>query len=127
MTHKAVLLITDLIRNCDILECTSVAKFKRDEEGYIQWIILPEHKIRIYEKADQKHGVIYKYEFHHKNKPYFTVQDYLRGKGDEVVYLKKSANLQEPYMDSIVDSIKTLLNESKSSLNHVSKWLAGAA
>lgn len=126
MTHKAVLLITDLIRNRDILECLSLAKFKRDEEGYIQWIILPEHKIRIFEKPDQAHGVIYKYEFHQNGKPYFTVQDYLRGKDSDVVYLKKSANLQEPFMNTMVNSIKTMLAEANASLNHVGKWLAGA-
>lgn len=126
MTHKAVLLITSLIQNRDLLECASVAKFKLDEEGYIQWIILPDHKIRIFEKPDQKHGVIYKYEFHHGKKPYFTVQDYLRGRGEEVVYLKKTPTLQEPLMEKMLNSISELLNETKGSMNYIGRWLAGA-
>lgn len=127
MTHKAVLLITQLIQNRDLLECSSVAKFKMDEEGYIQWIILPNYKIRVFEKADQKHGVIFKFEFHHGKKPYFTVQDYLRGKGEQVVYLKKAPNMQEPLMDKILTSISDLLNEAKASVNYVGRYLAGAA
>ena len=127
MTHKAVLLITSLIQNRDLLECTSTAKFKLDDEGYIQWIILPEHKIRIFEKPDQKHGVIYKYEFHQGKKPYFTVQDYLRGSGEEIVYLKKTQTLQEPLMEKMLNSINDLLQETTSSMNHIGRWLAGAA
>lgn len=127
MTHKAVLLITELIQNCDLLECASVAKFKRDEEGYIQWIILPRYKIRVYEKPDQKHGVIFKFEFHHGRKPYFTVQDYLRGRGEQVVYLKKSPDMQEPLMEKIIGSIRDILNETKTSVNPIGRWLAGAA
>lgn len=127
LTHKAVLLITDLIQNRDLLECSSVAKFKLDEEGYIQWIILPNYKIRVFEKPDQKHGVIFKFEFHHGRKPYFTVQDYLRGKGEQVVYLKKAANMQEPLMEKILASISDILNEVKMSVNHVGRYLAGAA
>lgn len=127
MTHKAVLLITRLIQNRDLLECTGVAKFKLDEEGYIQWIILPEHKIRIFEKPDQKHGVVYKFEFHHGKKPYFTVQDYLRGRGDEIVYLKSAPNLQAPLMEKMIESINGVLQETVGSMNHIGRWLAGAA
>lgn len=127
MTHKAVLLITQLIQNRDLLECSSVAKFKLDEEGYIQWIILPNYKIRVFEKPDQKHGVIFKFEFHQGNKPYFTVQDYLRGWGEQVVYLKKAPNMQEPLMEKILTSISDILNEVKMSVNHVGRYLAGAA
>lgn len=127
LTHKAVLLITSLIQNRDLLECASVAKFKMDDEGYIQWIILPEHRIRIFEKPDQKHGVVYKHEFYEGKKPYFTVQDYLRGRGDEVVYLKKSPALQEPLMDRMLNSINDLLAETTGSMNHIGRWLAGAA
>ncbi len=127
MTHKAVLLITSLIQNRDLLECASVAKFKMDDEGYIQWIILPDHKIRIFEKPDQKHGVVYKYEFHQGKKPYFTVQDYLRGRGEEVVFLKKTPNLQAPLMEKMLNSINDILNETKGSMNYIGRWLAGAA
>lgn len=127
MTHKAVLLITSLIQNRDLLECASVAKFKMDDEGYIQWIILPDYKIRIFEKPDQKHGVVYKYEFHQGKKPYFTVQDYLRGKGEEVVFLKKTPNLQAPLMEKMLNSINDVLTETASSMNHIGRWLAGAA
>lgn len=127
MTHKAVLLITRLIQNRDLLECTGVAKFKMDDEGYIQWIILPEHKIRIFEKPDQKHGVVYKFEFHQGKKPFFTVQDYLRGRGEEVVYLKAAPNLQAPLMEKMLDSINGVLQETTGSLNHIGRWLAGAA
>ncbi|MND21072.1 hypothetical protein D3C76_77920 [compost metagenome] len=127
MTHKAVLLITSLIQNRDLLECASVAKFKMDEEGIIQWIILPGHKIRIFEKPDQKHGVVYKYEFHQGKKPYFTVQDYLRGRGEEVVYLKKTPTLQEPLMEKMLGSIQSILQETTTSMNHIGRWLAGAA
>lgn len=127
MTHKAVLLITELIQNRDLLECTSAAKFKMDEEGYIQWIILPSYKIRVYEKPDQKHGVVYKYEFHHGRKPYFTVQDYLRGRGEPVVYLKKAPDMQEPLMEKILVSIRDILTEAKGSMNDIGRWLAGAA
>jgi hypothetical protein len=98
-----------------------------DDEGYIQWIILPNHKIRIFEKPDQKHGVVYKYEFHQGKKPYFTVQDYLRGRGEEIVFLKKTPTLQEPLMEKMLNSINEILHETTSSMNHIGRWLAGAA
>lgn len=127
MTHQAVLLVTRILQNRDLLECSGVGKFRRDEEGYITWIELPGYKIRMYEKPDQKHGVIFRFEFHQGKRPYFTVEDYLRKGTEQVLFLKKSEALQEPKMIQMIDAINTIVQETIDSVNHIGRYLAGAA
>lgn len=126
MTHKAVLLVTRLLQNRDLLECSTMAEFREDEEGYVQWIVLPKYKIRMYEKPDQGHGVVYKFEFHEGKRPYFTVLDYLRGDGEQVSYLKKDTNLQESKMDAIIGGIEKILDDTVNSVPYIGRYLAGA-
>lgn len=137
MTHKAVLLVTKLLQNRDLLECSGVAKFREDEEGYVTWVeipsyqndngvMLPAHKIRMYEKPDQKHGVIFRFEFYEGKRPYFTVEDYLRKGSEQIIYLKKTPNLQEPKMDVMIGRIQGTLDDTIKSVTQVGRWLAGA-
>jgi hypothetical protein len=127
MTHSAVLLVTRILQNRNLLECSGVAKFREDDEGYVSWIEFPKHKIRMYEKADQKHGVIFRFEFYESKKPFFTVEDYLRNGSETVIYLKKSELLQAPKMNKIITDMNTVVQETINSINHIGRYLAGAA
>lgn len=127
MTHKAVLLVTRILQTRNLLECSGVAKFREDDEGYVTWIELPGYKIRMYEKPDQKHGVIFRFEFHEGKRPYFTVEDYLRNGIEQVLFLKKSEALQAPKMSAMIDAINTIVQETIDSVNHIGRYLAGAA
>lgn len=126
MTSKAILLVTRILQNRDLLECTGMAHFGLDEDGHVEYIHLPGYKIRRYEKSDQRHGVIFKFEFFEGNKPFFTVMDYMRGGVQQVSYLKKEERFREKKMDQIVYSIDDMVNNTINSLNHVAKYLAGA-
>lgn len=138
MTHKAVLLVTRVLQTRDLLECSGVARFHEDDDGCVNWIeflsyrayngvVIPTYKIRMYEKPDQKYGVIFRFEFHEGKRPYFTIEDYLRNGKEQVLFLKKSADMQIPKMNHILNMIEGILNETIDSVNGIGRYLAGAA
>lgn len=133
MTHKAVLLVTRVLQNRSLLECSMVAGFREDDEGCVNWIEFPAYtmangkrapslKIRMYEKPDQKHGVIFRFEFHEGKRPYFTIEDYLRKGKEQVTYLKKTPELQIPKMDQILADIEHRVQTTIESVNHIGRY-----